>query len=76
VKWEGGTGGLRKLRFAPSKWKRGKSGALQIGYSHDEKLEKVLVLAVYAKNDKNNLTPQEKRDIKTSLERLWQQESR
>ena len=27
-----GTGGLRKLRFAPKRWRRGKRGTLRIGY--------------------------------------------
>lgn len=27
------TGGLRKLRFAPSRWRRGKRGTLRVGYS-------------------------------------------
>jgi hypothetical protein len=71
-----GTGGLRKLRFSPSKWRRGKSGALRIGYSHDARLEKVLVIAVYAKNDKANLTPAERQEIKRILDSLWRNESR
>jgi hypothetical protein len=71
-----GTGGLRKLRFSPSRWRRGKSGSLRIGYTHDRKLEKVLVIAVYAKNDKANLTPNERRQIKRLLTLLWQEESK
>lgn len=71
-----GTGGLRKLRFSPTRWKRGKSGALRIGYSHDPLLEKVLVIAVYAKNDKANLTPAERSEIKRLLRHFWQSESR
>jgi hypothetical protein len=71
-----GTGGLRKIRFSPSRWHRGKSGALRIGYAHDAGLEKVLVLAVYAKKDKANLTPLERREIKRVLELLWRDESR
>ena len=71
-----GTGGLRKLRFAPSGWRRGKSGSLRVGYSHDARLEKVLVLALYAKNDKANLTPAERREIKRILDALWRAEGR
>src|SRR5205085_9439991 len=29
-----GTGGLRKMRFAPARWKRGKSGAARVGYAY------------------------------------------
>jgi hypothetical protein len=71
-----GTGGLRKLRFAPSRWRRGKRGALRIGYSHDPRLEKVLVLAVYAKSDRANLTRAERHEIKRILDALWRAEER
>lgn len=71
-----GTGGLRKLRFSPSRWRRGKSGALRVGYAHNARLEKVLVIALYAKNDKANLTPAERREIKRILELLWREESK
>src|SRR2546427_733072 len=27
-----GTGGLRKMRFAPARWQTGKSGAARVGY--------------------------------------------
>ena len=71
-----GTGGLRKLRFVPTRWQRGKSGALRIGYAHDPKLEKVFVIAVYAKKDKANITPAERREIKRLLDLLWWAETR
>ena len=69
-----GTGGLRKLRFSPSRWRRGKSGALRIGYTHDPRLEKILMLAVYAKRDKANLRPKERSEIKRLLDALWRAE--
>jgi hypothetical protein len=70
------TGGLRKLRFSPSRWRRGKSGALRIGYAHDARLEKVMVIAVYAKNEKTNLTPAERSEIKRLLDALWRAEGK
>lgn len=69
-----GTGGLRKLRFSPSRWRRGKRGALRIGYTHDRDLEKVFVIAAYAKNEKANLTPRERSEIKRLLDLLWERE--
>src|SRR5438477_11253839 len=29
-----GTGGLRKIRFAPPSFRRGKSGAMRVGFTH------------------------------------------
>jgi len=39
-------------------------------------LEKVVVIAVYAKAEKANLTPAERREIKQILDRFWQQEKK
>src|SRR5689334_16009108 len=69
-----GTGGLRKLRFSPSRWHRGTRGALRVGYAHDADLEKIFVLAVYAKNDKSNVTPAERKEIKRVLDLLRETE--
>ena len=71
-----GTGGLRKLRFSPSRWHRGKRGALRVGYAHNARLEKVAVIAVYAKADQSDLTAGERRDIKQLLDRFWGAESK
>jgi hypothetical protein len=46
-----GTPGIRKLRFAPQRWKRGKSGAARVLYVHLEKYGIVLLCLVYAKNE-------------------------
>ena len=48
----------------------------RIGYAHDAKLEKVLVLAVYAKSDKSDLSSNERREIKRILDVLWKVESK
>jgi hypothetical protein len=70
-----GTGGLRKLRFSPSSWRRGKRGALRIGYSHRREFEVVLVIAVYPKNEKSNFTATERREIKRLLDLFWRREA-
>jgi hypothetical protein len=71
-----GTGGLRKLRFSPSRWRRGKRGALRIGYAHHAQLEKVAVIAVYAKNDQSDLNPTQRREVKRILEAFWSAQER
>jgi len=59
-----GTGGVRKLRFSPPQWNRGKSGALRICYAFFPAAGLVVLIAVYGKESKDNLTPEEKRVIK------------
>lgn len=44
-----GTGGLRKLRFAPGGWKSGKSGALRVCYVFLEKYGMVLLCLAFSK---------------------------
>jgi hypothetical protein len=58
-----GTGGLRKIRFAPSRWRAGKSGALRIGYVFVEQYSTVGLVIVFAKNEKANLTMGERKRI-------------
>lgn len=55
-----GTGGLRKMRFAPEAWPIGKSGALRVCYVYFEEAGQVLLVLVYPKSEKDDLTPAEK----------------
>ncbi len=71
-----GTGGLRKIRFSPSSWRRGKSGAIRACYAYFVSAEQVFLVAAYGKNEKENLTAGEKaayrkllREIELSLTR-------
>lgn len=67
-----GTGGLRKLRFAPSSWNKSKSEAVRVCYAFFEEAGTVLLVVAYSKSDQDNLTAAEKRAIKSLLE--WQKE--
>jgi hypothetical protein len=62
-----GTGGLRKLRFAPPGWHTGKRGALRVCYAYFRDHAVVVLIAAYAKNRKDNLSPAEKTAIKKML---------
>ena len=62
-----GTGGLRKLRFSPSRWQRGKRGALRVGYVYFEDLKIVLLGLVYPKNEQDDLTTSEREEIRKLL---------
>jgi hypothetical protein len=66
------TGGLRKLRFAPSSWNKSKSETVRVCYAFFEEAKTVLLVVAYSKSDRDNLTAAEKRAIKNLLE--WQKE--
>ena len=64
-----GTDGLRKLRFAPSRWGRGKRGAARVGYVYLEEFGIVLLVVAYAKNEQDNLSSNDKRIIRDMIRR-------
>ena len=63
-----GTGKVRKLRFAFQG--RGKSGSSRVVYVDFEVFEKIYFLDVYAKNEKENLSQQERNELKQAVEML------
>lgn len=66
-----GTGGLRKVR-----WKlegRGKSGGIRAIYYWVTADEHIYMLLAYPKNEQDNLTPEQKKALKTIVER-WSDE--
>lgn len=65
-----GTGGLRKIRFAPPSLHRGKSGAFRVGYVHFHAAEAVVLMAIFAKSDQPNLNAAEKVRLKKVIESL------
>ena len=54
------TGGLRKVRFAPPSRHSGKSGAYRVGYVYFPVARAIFLLAIFAKNDKANLSSAER----------------
>ena len=67
-----GTGGVRKLRFAFVG--RGKSGSARVCYVDFERYETVYLIAVYKKADQENLTAQERNDIRKLVSSLKAEE--
>lgn len=61
-----GTGGVRKMRFAFEN--KGKSGSVRVIYVDFEVYEKIYFIDVYQKSDKDNLTKEERNDIKNAVE--------
>lgn len=64
-----GTGGLRKLRFAPNRWNCGKSGAARVCYVYFEDHWTVVLFLAYGKGAKETLTAEEKKLIKNEIAR-------
>jgi hypothetical protein len=50
-----GTGGLRKLRFAPMRWRRGKRSAARVLYVYYEEFGIVLLVAAYGKSERDDM---------------------
>jgi mRNA-degrading endonuclease RelE of RelBE toxin-antitoxin system len=62
-----GTGGVRKLRWAGSG--RGKRGGLRVIYYVATSEQTFLMIHIYAKGEQEDLTPEQKRALKTSVAR-------
>lgn len=63
-----GTGGLRKHRFAFEN--RGKSGSARVCYVDFAVFEKIYLITVYPKSEKDNLSKEERNSIKTVIKTL------
>jgi len=68
-----GTGGLRKLRFAPQSWQTGQRGALRVCYVYFEKYGIVLLGLVFRKGDLDDLSAAGKKAVKRAIERIEKQ---
>ena len=65
-----GTGKLRKMRFAfPN---RGKSGSSRVLYVDFVLAETIYLIFAYPKNEKDNLTDEERNNIKKMIEKIEQ----
>jgi putative transcriptional regulator len=65
-----GTGGLRKVRFAPKSWRKGKSGSARVGYVYLREWGVVLLVIAYSKDEKDDLAPDEKEEIRKLILRI------
>jgi mRNA-degrading endonuclease RelE of RelBE toxin-antitoxin system len=59
-----GCGGLRKVRLADPKRKKGKRGGARIIYLHVPEADWILLLDIYDKGEQADLTPGEKKVLK------------
>jgi len=61
-----GTGGLRKIRWSATG--RGKRGGVRIIYYHLDARARIYLLVIYAKNEKDDLSPTELRTLRRLME--------
>ncbi len=62
-----GTGGLRKLRFADSRRGKGKRGGLRVIYYWWIAGLQFWLFTVYGKGELDDLTPQERKDLRAMI---------
>lgn len=65
-----GTGRLRKIRYAPLKSGKGKSGGARICYVYFEEYSVVVLVLAYPKNEKDDLSSAEKQVIKKLIAKI------
>jgi hypothetical protein len=62
-----GTGGLRKIRFSGQRSSSGKSGGVRVCYAYLREFDLIYLCAVFPKNEKANLSGQEKNAYRKTL---------
>lgn len=65
-----GTGGLRKMRFAPPSWHMGKSGATRVCYVVFSEVASCYLFAIFAKNEKPNLSAAEQAELRAAVREI------
>jgi hypothetical protein len=71
-----GCGGLRKLRVAVPRRGKGKRGGARVIYLHVEELDQIHLVTVYGKDQKDDLTAEDKRLCRQFVQLLKQQVKR
>lgn len=63
-----GCGGLRKLRFLDPRRGKGKRGGVRVIYLHIPEAERIDLLAIYGKNEKDDLSQADRRVLRALAE--------
>ena len=64
-----GTGGIRKLRWITGKNNKGKSGGVRVLYHYSKNIL-ILLITLYGKNQKDNISQSEKNELKRTIPQL------
>lgn len=65
-----GCGGLRKIRAADVSRGKGKRGGVRIIYLHIPEAERIDLISIYGKDEKDDLSAAEKKILKTLVDEL------
>jgi hypothetical protein len=65
-----GSGGLRKIRFAPSRWRVGKGGAARVCYVYFQEWQTVLLVTAYSKDEQDDIPPAHLAAYRQVIERI------
>ena len=65
-----GTGGLRKIRFAPPSRGKGKSGSMRVGFVQFPEIGRIYFVTLFLKKDADNLSAADRQAIKSVLAQL------
>ena len=65
-----GTGGIRKARIADPGRGKGKRGGYRVIYLDLPRVERIYLLALYDKNEKDDISPNEKRILRALVGEL------
>jgi len=68
-----GTGGLRKMRFAPARWKTGKSGAARVCYVYLEEWKTIPLVTIYSKDEQDDMPHQHRAAYRKLIQRIRDQ---
>ena len=64
-----GTGGFRKVRWSDTRRSKGRRGGLRVIYYYFSESVQIWFLAIYDKDEADDLTPDQRRMLKTAIER-------
>lgn len=65
-----GSGGVRKMRFGPPGFAKGKSGSLRVCYAYIEEVGIVILAFVYEKGEKDTLNTRELTTLRAAVDRV------
>lgn len=67
-----GCGGIRKLRFSPASWNRGRRGAIRVLYTVFPDYSVAVLAAAFAKNEQENISIADRQSLRALVKEIKQ----